>query len=143
MAPLLTRMRPALLLLAVVLLPACGGGRVPEADPARRIWRGPTATVASEGITTYDRREIAQKVAYPTCIIAGTVSFRFADVSRTNTSYAVPPGLYESGYFLDRWRLLVSTGAPENQQKLYVSALGATGIIAEYPRLPDGVTCKP
>ncbi len=142
-APALMCVRLAPAALATVVLLACGSGRAPETDPARRIWSGPTAAVSSEGVTIYDRREIAQKVPYPTCITAGTASFRFGDVSRTNTSFVVPAGLFESGYYLDRWRLLVAAGTPETQPKVFVSALGATGIIAEYPRLPEGVNCTP
>ena len=39
-------------------------------DPSRRVWHGPTETVSSQGITTYDRRELAQKVPFPSCVIA-------------------------------------------------------------------------
>ena len=131
--------RVAVIVLLAGLVLGCSSVSKPEAG--RRVWRGPTANVSSEGITTYDRREIAQKVDFPTCItVAGTI-YRFGDVRTTPGSAVVPPGFFDSGYFLDRWKLLTATGPLEQQPAVFVTALGSTGIIAHYPRASDARAC--
>jgi hypothetical protein len=97
---------------------------------------GPSATVSSEGLTAYERREIAQRVTFPTCITAGGSTFRFAEVQTLPTGAPVPIGLFDTGYGLDRWRLLARAGLLEEQPELFVSARGSTGILARYPRSP-------
>ena len=44
------------------------------------MWRGPTSDVASQGISTYDRREIAQKVNFPSCVTVGGAAYRYDGV---------------------------------------------------------------
>lgn len=100
----------------------------------RRVWRGPDERVASRGVTVFDRREIAQKVNFPTCITAGSASFSVGQIDPLPSGDPVPPGLFDTGYGLDRWRLLAPAGALEDQRELFVTALGSTGILARYPR---------
>ncbi len=143
--PRAARLGPAVLCAALALvavaLGACGGPGTPREDASRRLWRGPTETVFSEGVTVYDRRETAQKVSFPTCISVGATSYRFEVVRPVSGSQVVPAGLFESGYSLDRWRLLIPSGQVEDQPRLFVVVLGSTGIVAEYPRLPENRIC--
>lgn len=127
-------------LLAAALLAACAP-TAPQATADRRTWRGPTDTVASEGITVYDRREIAQKVSFPTCITVGAAAFQFDNVRAVSSRDPLLAGLLDTGYSLDRWRLLAPAGALGEQRSVFVTVGGSTGIIAEYPRLPAGRSC--
>ncbi|MER3421623.1 MAG: hypothetical protein C4290_14345 [Chloroflexota bacterium] len=123
-------------LLLAVLLAGCGAPSPPAPDAFRRPWQGPGQAVASEGITFYDRRELAQRVPLPTCLFVGDVAFRYQGVLRPE-----PPGLLPTGYALGRWRLLSPAGTLAEQQRLFVVVLGSTGIAGEYVRLPQGSTC--
>ena len=105
------------------------------------MWRGPTETVASQGITVYDRREIAQKVNFPTCITVGATAFRLERVRPVFSGDPVRASLLDTGYGLDRWRLLAPAGALDEQPMLFVTVAGSTGIMGEYPRLPAGNSC--
>jgi hypothetical protein len=131
----------ALLLLAAALA-ACSPS-APEESPARRAWRGPSPLVSSEGLTTYERREIAQRVTFPTCIFVGATSYRFAEVETLPTGAPVPVGLLDTGYGLGRWRLLARAGLLEEQEQIYVSVRGSTGILGRYDRLSAADQCFP
>ncbi|MBI2759799.1 MAG: hypothetical protein HYX51_00025 [Chloroflexi bacterium] len=135
----MTIVRVAAIALIVSLMLGCSSVSKPEAG--RRVWRGPTANVSSEGITTYDRREIAQRVAFPSCITIMGLIYRFDSVRTTSGSAVIPPGYFDSGYFIDRWKLLTATGPLEQQQTVFVTALGSTGIVAQYPRAADARAC--
>jgi hypothetical protein len=127
-------------LLAAAVLAACSPS-APKQSAARRIWQGPTDTVASQGITTHERREIAQRVSFPTCITAGAATFRLEEIQSLPTGDPVPAGLLDTGHSLDRWRLLAPAGALDEQQAVFVSVRGSTGILGRYPRLPAGSSC--
>ena len=132
--------RGALLLLAIApLLGACGSPG-PSVPVGRRVWDGPGDFVASRGVTTYDRREIAQKVPLPSCIEVGEAHYRFARVSPVPVSGAAPPGLLDTSFHLDRWRLWTRPGPLRDQPVLFVTVRGSTGILAEYERLA-GESC--
>jgi hypothetical protein len=135
----MTIVRVAVIALLSGLVLGCSSVSKPE--EGRRVWRGPTANVSSEGITTYDRREIAQKVDFPSCITVAGVLYRFESVRTTAGSAVIPPGFFDSGYFIDRWKLLTATGPLDQQQTVFVTALGSTGIIAQYPRAADARAC--
>jgi hypothetical protein len=128
------------LIACLLSLFACGQ---PSPDPSaeRRTWRGPNDAVASEGITTYDRRELAQRVNFPTCITIGTTAFRYGGTHPVEGGNPAPAGFVDTGYSLDRWRLLSPAGALEQQPVVYVTVLGSTGILSEYLRLPAGRGC--
>ena len=129
-----------LLVLLAGLILSCGGGREPETPAGRRVWAGPGETVASSGVTVYDRREIAQKVPLPVCLEVDTRRYRFARVEVLPVSAAgVPPGLFDTGYRLDRWRLWSPPGAVGDQDTLSVTVRGSSGIIAVYERVPECV----
>lgn len=113
----------------------------PAPDPSRRVWRGPNDGVASQGITTHNRRELAQKVPYPTCLTVEGTAYRFDAVEPQRGSDLVPPGYINTGYYLDRWRLLTRDGALRDQATLYVSVAGSTGILGAYQRQPAGTSC--
>jgi hypothetical protein len=129
----------AVLLISIgALLAACAPDQ-PEVPTGRRVWEGPSTAVASRGVTTYERREIAQQVPLPACISIGGQEFGFTDVS---TFPGVnPPGLTDTFYRLDRWRLWSRPGPLDGQPALFVTVRGSTGILAEYERLPDGEPC--
>jgi hypothetical protein len=129
----------AAMLLSIMAIAGCTDTARPDAG--RRVWRGPTANVSSQGITTYERREIAQRVDFPTCILIGGATYRYDSVQAYATSDLIPPGLFDSGYSLDRWRLVSAFGPLDAQQTMFVTALGSTGIVAKYPRLPAGGSC--
>jgi hypothetical protein len=113
----------------------------PEESPARRAWKGPNPLVSSEGLTTYERREIAQNVVFPSCLSIGATAYRFGGVEMLPTGAPVPAGLSDTGYGLDRWRLLARGGSLEEEQEVFVSVRGSTGILGRYPRLPQGERC--
>lgn len=127
--------------LLVALIAACGAPIVPTVSPETQVWSGPTTMVSSHGVTTYERREIAQTVPLPLCISIGTSEFKFDKVTQLAGSAAVPPGSFDTGYSLDRWRLLAPAGELAQQPTVYVSVLGSTGVIAHYQRLPEGSHC--
>lgn len=126
--------------LLLALIVACSPA-LPAQSPAHRIWQGPTQAVSSVGLTFYERRELAQRVAFPTCITVSHVFFRFAEVQALPSGAPVPPGLLDTGYGRERWRLLAPAGALEEHAELFVSVRGSTGILGRYPRLPAGQTC--
>lgn len=119
---------------------ACAPGQ-PSPNAGRRVWRGPTANVSSEGLSPYERREIAQKISLPRCITASATTYRLDGVRPLPTSDAVPAGYIYTGYSLDRWLLLSANGGVESQPSLFVTVGGSTGIIADYPRLPADQAC--
>jgi hypothetical protein len=128
-------------LCAAALLAACGTPSPPRLSPDRQVWNGPTDSVASHGITYYDRREIAQQVPFPVCITIDDASFKY-DGAAPNPDYTpLPPGTFDTGYSLDRWRLVAPAGELAAQDKVYVTVLGSTGIAADYLRLPTGKSC--
>lgn len=121
---------------------ACCGVPPPPEPPAGPVtWEGPTTLVGSAGVTIHDRREIAQKVAFPTCIRVGDDRYLFSRVTTTPGSSATPPGLFDSMYRFDRWRLWSQPGVVIGQPTLYVTARGSTGILAEYERAAPGAPC--
>jgi hypothetical protein len=116
------------------IISACSPAQ-PEQPATRRQWRGPVPLVSSEGLEQYARREIAQTVAFPRCIFIGTTPFRFAAVDAQPTGAPVPAGLQDTGYGLDRWRLLARPGLLAEQDTIFVSVRGSTGILGRYERL--------
>ncbi len=136
---ILTVLAGAALLAGV--LAACGSAGEPRPSADRRAWSGPSDTVASRGITTYDRREIAQKVDFPACITAGPSTFKFSGVRNVAAGAPAPAAVFDTGYGLDRWRLLAPSGALDAQAVVFVTVRGSTGIIGEYPRLAAGASC--
>lgn len=129
-----------LLLYAGVLLAACAPDQ-PETPTGRRVWEGPTNTVASSGVVTYDRREIAQQVPLPRCIAVGDDRYEFTRVSPFEGGGVNPPGLNDTFYRLDRWRLWSRPGPLEGQPVLYVTIRGSTGIVAEYQAISSDQSC--
>lgn len=126
----------------LLLLVACGCAPTePKPPTGPRTWRGPTDTVASRGVTVYDRRTIAQKVNFPTCVAIAGAAFRLESVDPQPAGSPIPTGVFDTGYSLDRWRLLAAAGALSEQQTLYVTVGGSTGILGRYPRLPAGQPC--
>lgn len=136
------KVRPALfaLLVLTAALIACSP-TVPAPDPSRRAWRGPGDQVASAGITTFDRRELAQKVPFPTCIFVGSTAYRYGVVEQQRDSELVPSGYSFTGYALDRWRLLTRVGQVAGQDDVYVSVAGSTGILGKYSRDSGAAGC--
>lgn len=122
-------------------LTGCGAPNTPVPSPERRVWRGPGELVASSGIVTVERREIAQKVAFPACIEIDGAPFRYERVRNEPTGAPVPTGLFDTGYGFDRWRLLARAGALTEQNDVYVTVRGSTGITGRYLRLPAGERC--
>ncbi|MGH2588454.1 MAG: hypothetical protein ACRDJE_26330 [Dehalococcoidia bacterium] len=129
---------PLLLVLCVVL--ACAPSE-PEAPTGRRVWVGPSSAVASTGVITYDRREIAQKVALPACISVGDDQYRFTQITTFSGGGVTPPGLNDTFFRLDRWRLWTRPGPLEGQPLVFVTVRGSTGIVAEYERVAAGEPC--
>jgi hypothetical protein len=136
-------MRVPVLLAVLALTVAACSPSTPAEDTGRRAWRGPAGNVSSAGITTYERREIAQKVSFPTCLTVDNASFRFAEVRPLPTGDPVPAGLLDTGYGLDRWRLLAAAGALAEQDTVFVSVRGSTGVLGVYPRQSADSPCRP
>jgi hypothetical protein len=113
----------------------------PDIPTVRRVWEGPTQSVASSGVIRQERREIAQQIAVPACISVGQSQYRFVQIAPFAGGGANPPGLNDTFHRLDRWRLWTLPGSLEGQANVYVTIRGSTGIVAEYERLPSGETC--
>lgn len=121
---------------------ACGAP--PQETPAgRRVWQGPGGYVASRGVTSFERREIAQTVMLPVCIEVQSDRYRLARVSVLPAGALTPPGVLDTGFRLDRWRLWTPSGTPVGEPSLFVIVLGSTGTVAEYERLAPAVACEP
>jgi hypothetical protein len=129
-----------LLLWAAVMSVACAPEQ-PQTPTGRRVWEGPTSSVASSGVVQHERREIAQQITLPACIRVGPDQYRFTQVVPFAGGGTNPPGLNDTFHRLDRWRLWTAPGPLEGQPKLFVTVRGSTGIFAEYERLPSGETC--
>ena len=123
------------------LLAACGS-REPSTPTGRRVWEGPGDYVASSGVTTYERREIAQKVTLPACLSVLDDRYRFARVTPFSGGGTTPPGLVDSFFRLDRWRLWTRPGQVAGQPVLFLTIRGSTGIVAEYERVAPGEECS-
>jgi hypothetical protein len=130
---------PLLIVLCVVIA-ACAPSE-PEVPTGRRVWEGPGSAVASSGVFTHDRREIAQRVALPSCISVGDDQYRFSQITTFLGGGVTPPGLNDTFYRLDRWRLWTRPGALEGQPLVFVTVRGSTGIVAEYDRVPADEPC--
>ena len=117
--------------LGLMVVSSCA--EVTQTDASLRVWRGPTSLVRSSGATTFDRREIAQKVDFPSCLSVGAATYRFAGVERIDGGGATPPGNFDTAYYLDRWRLYQGPGSLESQQSVAVTVRGSTGIYGRYP----------
>ena len=130
-----------MLCLALAALPAACGARPPEVSAERRAWQGPGDFVFSSGVTTYDRREIAQKVPFPTCIRVADDRYRFVQVTTLPANSPTPPGLFDTMFYLDRWRLWAGPGPLIGQPAVFVTVRGSTGILGEYSRITDGEPC--
>jgi hypothetical protein len=113
----------------------------PTVPTERRIWDGPSATISSAGVVMYDRREIAQRVPLPACISVGDDEYQFTRVTMYPGPGGTPPGLNDTFYRLDRWRLWTRPGPLEGQPVVYLTVRGSTGIVAEYERLPADAPC--
>lgn len=131
----------SLLALSLLFLTASCGSREPETPAERRVWEGPGSFVASSGLVAYERREIAQKLDLPRCIEVGSDRYGFVDVTPISGGGATPPGLTDTFFRLDRWRIWTRGGPIQGQPALFVTVRGSTGIIAEYGRLPPGDAC--
>lgn len=129
-----------LVLWSGIFVAACAPQQ-PEIPTERRVWEGPTQSVASSGVVRQERREIAQQIAVPACISVGPNQYRFVQITPFAGGGANPPGLNDTFHRLDRWRLWTQPGPLEGQTSLYVTIRGSTGIVAEYERLPSGETC--
>ena len=125
-----------------VLLSACGS-REPATPAARRMWEGPGEYVASSGVITYERREIAQKIPLPQCVSVLEDSYRFARVTPFPAGGTAPPGLMDTFFRLDRWRLWSQPGQLAGQPMVFVTVRGSTGIVAEYERVAPNEGCEP
>jgi hypothetical protein len=128
--------RPGFLVWAVfagvaAVLAACAD-LPPEPPAVPRTWEGPGENVTSTGTTSYTRREIAQTVSLPVCIQVGPRAYRYARVSTFAGPGANPPGLFDSQYRLDRWRIWTRAGPLALQETLFLTVRGSTGILAEY-----------
>jgi hypothetical protein len=123
-----------------VFVMACAP-RQPEIPTERRVWEGPTNSVASSGVVQYERREIAQQIAVPACISVGPDQYQFVQVTPFAGGGTNPPGLNDTFHRLDRWRLWTNPGPLEGRAELFVTIRGSTGIVAQYERLPAGETC--
>jgi hypothetical protein len=130
----------ALLTLASLSLAACGP-REPSVPGEQRAWEGPGNAVASSGAITYERREIAQKAPLPACITVNDDRYGFVQITPFAGGGSTPPGLTDTFYRLDRWRLWTRGGPPEGQESLFVTIRGSTGIVAEYARVAPGEPC--
>jgi hypothetical protein len=119
------------LLLIAGLAAACSP-REPAPPQGRRAWQGPGDSVASVGTTQYERREIAQKVTLPACVQVGPASYQFARVTLLADASTTPPGLMDTMYYLDRWRLWTRPGVLEGQPVVFVTVRGSTGVLGEY-----------
>jgi hypothetical protein len=126
---------------AGIFVAACAPQQ-PEIPTERRIWEGPTQNVASSGVVRQERREIAQQIAVPACIIVGQNQYRFEQITPFAGGGANPPGLNDTFHRLDRWRLWTPPGPLDGQVKLFVTIRGSTGIVAEYALLPAGESCN-
>jgi hypothetical protein len=139
--------RPGVCVLSALLLlagwAAACGSPPQETSAERRVWQGPGGYVASRGITTYERREIAQRVELPVCIEVQSDRYRLARVTVLPVGALTPPGLLDTGFRLNRWRLWAPSGSPVGEPSLFVIVLGSTGTVAEYERLPTGTACEP
>jgi hypothetical protein len=136
------RVFAALMLLAAGLAAACGAP--PTETPAgRRIWQGPGGYVASRGVTSVERREIAQTVMVPVCIEVQSDSYRFNGSTVLPAGMLAPPNLLDTGFHLGRWRLWTPSGTPVGEPSLAVTVLGSTGTVAMYGRLLRGEVCEP
>lgn len=128
----------------LIWIGALGAACAPDAPGTpteRRVWEGPSNLVASQGVTRYERRELAQQVPLPSCLGVGADSYRFTRVTAYEGGGTNPPGLTDTFYRLDRWRLWSRPGALSGQPVLFVTVRGSTGITAEYERLPSGEIC--
>jgi len=125
-----------------IVVASCGATE-PTTPTERRTWEGPSSAVASTGVEIYERREIAQKVSLPACLSVGPVHYRFVRVTPFTGGGTTPPGLTDTFYRLDRWRLWIETGPPEGQERLFVTVRGSTGVLADYERLPLSEQCNP
>ncbi|MGD9890758.1 MAG: hypothetical protein AB7R89_03955 [Dehalococcoidia bacterium] len=123
-----------------VFVVACAPSR-PEIPTERRVWEGPTNTVASSGVVHHERREIAQQIAVPACISVGSDQYRFDRIEPFAGGGTNPPGLNDTFHRLDRWRLWTDPGPLEGHAQITVTIRGSTGIVAQYERLPAGETC--
>jgi hypothetical protein len=122
------------------LVAACGA-RGSDSSAERRTWEGPGAFVASTGTMTHERREIAQRVPIPLCIEVGDDRYQFTRVSTYSGAGLTPPGLTDTFFRLDRWRIWTRGGPIQGQPALFVTIRGSTGILAEYERLPADQPC--
>lgn len=125
-------------LCALVPLAACAPSP-PAPNQGRQVWSGPGGNVASTGVTVYDRREIAQKVNLPSCLHVGEQRYFFSTVTRQPTT--PPPGLTDTMFTLDRWRLWSDPGQAEGAPRLYVTVRGSTGLLAVYERVGGPAEC--
>jgi hypothetical protein len=126
-------------LLAALLATGCGSAE-PETPTGRRRWEGGTQ-VASEGVVTYDRREIAQRIPLPACITVGEDRYRYSGVTPFAGGTS-PPGLEPTFYRIDRWNLWKRPGALEGQPVVYVTVRGSSGLLAEYQQVGAGQPCS-
>jgi len=124
-----------------VILSACGPAE-PLPPAGRRVWQGPGEFVASRGITRYERREIAQQVLWPTCIEIASETFRYTRVVQLPGSSTTPPGLFDTGFQLDRWRLWTREPQFPTLAPLFLTVRGSTSLLAEYERVHPEADCK-
>lgn len=132
---------PPLSLLLCALALACGS-REPAVPTGPRVWQGPTPNVSSTGATQHERREIAQRISLPLCLSVAGRDYRFARVEPYAGGGTTPPGLTDTFYRLDRWRLWTRPGLLSEQPVLFVTVRGSTGIVAEYERIAAGERCE-
>lgn len=118
---------------------ACGSAE-PKVETGTQVWDGPGDFVSSTGVTTYDRREIAQKVLFPSCVRIADDRFKFREVVPQAGS-GNPPGLFDTMFRLDKWRLWTPPGAVIGQKTVFVTVRGSTGILGAYDRLADPSAC--
>lgn len=118
----------------VLGLPAACGETPPRTPEERRAWQGPDNRVSSEGVVTYDRREIAQRVEIPACIFVQETRYGYSEVLGLEATQRLLPALFDTMYRLDRWRLQARPGALTEQSELFVTVLGSTGILGRYSR---------
>ena len=130
-----------LLVFSGMTLAACAPEQ-PETPAERRVWEGPTNSVASSGVVRHERREIAQQITLPACISVGTDAYLSSRVEPFEGGGTNPPGLNDTFHRLDRWRLWTLPGPLEGQPTLFLTIRGSTGIVAVYERLPSGEVCS-
>jgi hypothetical protein len=128
-----------LALISALLAAACGTP-APEIPTGRRSWDGGTQ-VASEGVFMYERRELAQRVPLPACILVGEVRYLFREVTPFSGGTS-PPGLDPTLYRIDRWNLWKRPGPLEGQPSVYVTVRGSSGLLAEYQQVGAGEPCE-